>query len=754
MTSPSFNLYAIEPTSRGGIDGVGMPGKTRRAVACTHCRAKKIRCNGSVPCANCQDRAEECVVTARRRPRVQGNQGSHDYDSADLSRRVRQIETLLRTPAEGSKLEHRVCRLATEGNGLSGALNIIDQTSILPQHDRNHGSQRTYSETPDHVFEPIPSHQVPSTSQSLTQQPGDHNAIPPSGDNSSPNALDTQDIEQEGSSVYVTETPTFEYYGKQETGPRSVLSFCSEPGMDWVVSKVKSPNFRDVAKGFVANASRMLKMSGTLSTLREPEPSPEVAWQYTKAYFEETPEEAFEIVDRSWFESRLRAHFSGAMPDDKALYALRNVLWASGCRIVLSKTASCREASRTSWALFENALSVHTEILFSRASMTGVQALVLMAYYSEGVGKMSLQYMLCSSALRLACAKGLHRQPARSWNISPHEVEHRNWLFWSIYCLEKHICSRSGRPSVMDDDEISCQTPENASSGRPGDTIYCHMLIKLMQLSSTAKKRLSSARGLRQTPEQLIETVHDLGAKLDELKSSTQHQFCLDGPLEVSQLPNDLTLRQAQSLQYHYFCLVLDINTPLAYPWSGICTYAKHNKSAFDQIKISLNLVAEASRSAILATRQIRIDASCSALLPLMSILSPPMKDGLPDGGSGMTNEGSDIALGYFSNLEFATDFELSFRPFAREMCHYARLAVDQSEKTRQRGIDDMRTKTGDQIASTNNQMTESLDFTSAALPSNEDEFFGWLPDEDLEAWSTLISFPETGDYASGDLFL
>ena len=61
---------------------------------------------------------------------------------------------------------------------------------------------------------------------------------------------------------------------------------------------------------------------------------------------------------------------------------------------------------------------------------------------------MSLQYMLCSNAMRLACSKGLHRQPARSWNILPREVDHRHWLFWSIYCLEKQICSRSGRPSV------------------------------------------------------------------------------------------------------------------------------------------------------------------------------------------------------------------------------------------------------------------------------------------------------------------
>lgn len=167
---------------------------------------------------------------------------------------------------------------------------------------------------------------------------------------------------------------------------------------------------------------------------------------------------------------------------------------------------------------------------------------------------------------------------------------------------------------AMDDDEISCQVPQNALDGFSGNIVYCHTLIELMRLSSTAKKRLSSAHALRQAPRQLIETVCDLNKRLQELKLSTQHRFRLDSPLEVSQLPIGITLRQAQSLQYHYFCLVLDINTPLAYPWSGIYAYAKQDTAASALFDASWDAVAQVSRSAILATRQIRVDASCSAL--------------------------------------------------------------------------------------------------------------------------------------------
>ncbi len=174
----------------------------------------------------------------------------------------------------------------------------------------------------------------------------------------------------------------------------------------------------------------------------------------------------------------------------------------------------------------------------------------------------------------------------------------------------------------MDDDEISCQIPATAMSGRPGDATYCHILIELMRLSSTAKKRLASARALRQTAEQLLENVRDLNNELEHLKRSMQHRFRLDEPVSREDfsssqlLPQQaITLRQAQSLQSHYFCLVLDINTPLAYPWSGICTYAKRlDVTALAQMEASWNAVAQAARSVILATRQIHVDASSSAL--------------------------------------------------------------------------------------------------------------------------------------------
>ncbi|KAK5232919.1 hypothetical protein LTR47_006146 [Exophiala xenobiotica] len=628
---------------------VPMAPKTRRSVACNHCRAKKIRYfkirvvlnvetgNGNTPCANCQDRAEECVVTPRRRPRVQGSR----------------------------KPDERI--VAHQGS------NAFSETSDYVSEPRANQADPSISPSQPLIFIPEQSEGPTDTLQEECE---------PSID-----VFDNQDVGQEDNSLYATDTLNLEYYG-----PRCMLSFCSQPGVDWVTSKVKSPDYSSTVKRLVLDSARMLKMSGTLSFAREPDPPPEVAWKYTNAYFEEGLDRAFGVVERTLFDGRLRAHFNGThnpVTDDKAWYALRNVVWAHGCRVVLSKTKTFRETLQASWSFFENALSVHTETFFLHTSLMSVQALILMAYFSEG---------------------------------------------------------------IMDDDEISCQVPLKAINGRSGDTFYCHTLIKMMQLASTAKKRLSSARALRQTTEQLIKTVRKLGKDLADFKSSVQQKIRLDGVLDASELPVGLSIREAQSLQAHYFCLVLDINTPLTYPWSGISNHLADNAAATCQVEASRNEVACASRSAILATRQIQIDCNCSALLArytpvycfmnlFVHILRDTTMDTVPSDLVLL-----DIAFGYFSNLEFVTGLELS-RVFVRDMCHFARLAVEHKEEPQDYLVGQMDNagRGGDQTFLNANSIMESMDFDDiSTLPFYESDFFGSLPTEDLESWSTLIPFEES----------
>jgi hypothetical protein len=166
----------------------------------------------------------------------------------------------------------------------------------------------------------------------------------------------------------------------------------------------------------------------------------------------------------------------------------------------------------------------------------------------------------------------------------------------------------------MNDDDISCKIPDQASSAAQGDTIYCKLLIELMQLSSAATRRLSRLCAQQHSPRQILDTVGQLNVEMESFKSSAQSRFPFCDPVDPSHLPSGLSLRQAQSLRFHYFAVSLDINTPLTYPWSNMATYLKPDTPDFTQMRESMKIVSQISRSTIMETSHIQIDAHCPSM--------------------------------------------------------------------------------------------------------------------------------------------
>ena len=101
--------------------------------------------NENIPCANCFDRSEECVVSARRRPRTQNSQ---DDNSTDLSRRVRQIESVLRVSNEVSRWQHSAETVLTlQSTDPPKSPSFTDHTSSLPQYEYQHSNNPMELET-------------------------------------------------------------------------------------------------------------------------------------------------------------------------------------------------------------------------------------------------------------------------------------------------------------------------------------------------------------------------------------------------------------------------------------------------------------------------------------------------------------------------------------------------------------------------------------------------------------------------------
>ena len=68
--------------------------------------------------------------------------------------------------------------------------------------------------------------------------------------------------------------------------------------------------------------------------------------------------------------------------------------------------------------------------------------------FVEGIACPQLEYTICSSAARLGQAQGLHKNVFSGVDMDPAAISEQRRIFWLVYCLDKNISLRNGRPSV------------------------------------------------------------------------------------------------------------------------------------------------------------------------------------------------------------------------------------------------------------------------------------------------------------------
>jgi Fungal specific transcription factor domain len=247
------------------------------------------------------------------------------------------------------------------------------------------------------------------------------------------------------------------------------------------------------------------------------------------------------------------------------------------------------------------------------------------AYFCQNLGSPCLEYMLCSNALRLAVAKGFHREPVASWNLSKGEVNQRRSIFWSIYCLEKQIVCQSGRPSVgqpcqlrqwrlmwfqaIEDDDITCELPTTARTGSAMNVRYARALIMLSQLMSTATRTLANIQTARPGDQIVLETVFDLNERADRLRQSLEPVIRLNDPIDPGELPFDLTLQQIVYLHYTFYNTLIYIHATLGCPWGQALLRPVPHSLLHQQIQESSQILAGVCRKAILTTEHIHFNA-------------------------------------------------------------------------------------------------------------------------------------------------
>ncbi|KAK1515053.1 uncharacterized protein CCOS01_13246 [Colletotrichum costaricense] len=522
-------------------------------MACKACRAKKIKCDRVRPvCQNCRQRASHCSYAGERRVRrwteadadnrrLSTSQNDQSPSVIDLGQRF-----LPRQPDAGAAachVEQGLCVQSTTGSthrmpdGTAqndAASDFLDWSVTIAAPAAQSDWQAMDSNSMASLFA-----QMARDSEVILQTPADSTST--LGESLLDKILDSdEDLESLKDTSPALWGRTTD--GDEYTGPSSGISTVSDLGLKWIREKVPDSDLlcetvQDIRNAILSHIRQPKCITQDLPlALSTPHRILDISrpqlLEYIDAYFTQV-QVVFPILDRNTFHAQLAEMGDGSDVVQKPSWlALLNVVVASGLRASLSDETS--EAFRTSvseaWGYFRSALSYESQIVHGATDLIAVQAVALMAIFAQGLSSpQRLEFTLSSVALRLAQSIGLNCAPPPEWSLSDVEKRERSRVFWAVYCLDKSIALRCGRPAVICDEEISCTFPRGIDLARPGsatnvtetgegelDVDFFRYFTKLARIGGDISRSLYSASALFMPISRLVPALNRL---LQDLES-------------------------------------------------------------------------------------------------------------------------------------------------------------------------------------------------------------------------------------------
>jgi hypothetical protein len=424
--------------------------------------------------------------------------------------------------------------------------------------------------------------------------------------------------------------------GEEYTGPSSGISTVSDLGLNWVRDNVAESDFlcetiQDIRNSLLSHIRQPKCIPHNLPLALLPPSSasastidiarkipPAHAMTYVEAYFS-TVQVIFPILDRDVFLAQLAAVRAGQAPASTYSWqALYSAVLASGCRATLSEeTAEAFKTSgREAWGYFQNALSFESRILHGATDLMAIQAVAVMTVFAQGLSSpQRLEYTLSSIASRLAQSLGLNRDPPPEWNLTEGEKRERNRTFWVIYCLDKMISLRCGRPCIIYDEEVSSCFPRGvdvvqrgndanrASGGSPPfDLFLC--FTKLSRIAGNVSRMLYSATALYTPSYRLVMTLNGLLENLQTWVHSIPDD--VRPGKRLNRMPDTHGLSRDRVVvlhtsYYYILCSIYRRFTPIFTPDSKSLEHLIDSKSHVSHI--------EAARSIALLTKHLDFES-------------------------------------------------------------------------------------------------------------------------------------------------
>jgi hypothetical protein len=608
-----------DPSGDGdGEGGDSRDAKRRRiARACDMCRKKKIKCDGKMPkCSHCENYKTECIFTHVEKKRAPPKGAKY---IEGLENRLGRMESLLRLSGLLAEDDGRTDlgtlekRLAERGQVRSSGGSPASQNSPAVGRANKDGATPSKADASEETV------QSPENEQN-----GNGGVISPDGktptDATKQPAKDVDVLADQMCSLITNTAGETRYIGSS-----SGFSIFSPKGIDWVNAKTGDKSFQKmIAKQSTEEKEGWEHWKPEVfndlfhRTIFKPLPGRQECQALLKDYFENF-NCMFPLFHEPTFMHLVDKHYSLEPYEGSGWWASLNVALAIGHRLRVMSNVVGQEEDEVAWAYLKNAMAVMTELTMRSNDLLSVQALLGMALFLQGTPNPQPSFFLVSAAVRLAHSIGLHKRGS-GFNLNEVENEQRKRVFWIAYLLDKDICLRSGRPPAQDDDDMNVELPsENPpdhvgsiplsdENGKSGTMNLFRLMCQFAQIQSRVYKQLYSVKASRQSDGELLNTIGELDAQLEEWKDSIPLDFRPEHEIKAAHTPLILHVVVLHFAYYNCLTTIHRMSVHHGYWTSRLSDYAIQGLNARPlnpRVFMSAALCVNAARTSIALIRYI-----------------------------------------------------------------------------------------------------------------------------------------------------
>ncbi|KAF6834065.1 fungal specific transcription factor domain-containing protein [Colletotrichum plurivorum] len=452
--------------------------------ACDACRARKIRCDREFPCAHCQHAGIECKNTSGLKPKEKRTrilitpQYEKKIDLID-----RRLDGVVRL------LEELKVQLPAAAAGPAASAPSAPAPSLAPLPSKPAAASTSTTPAshvqPAQTSAPMVEGESSMTAQSIFAHEFLRKTV---GDGSSVlemrETLDAlhslvEALKQQPASHELT-------YPNARPMSRPALSECEMPPVQSAVSIIRE-----------AKAHRVLGVQWVCSFLH----LDHFTDLCLKVYFSpgEFNEAEFIIVNAG-----LESLYMDMIMTGKATEQQKEEYTNMG--------TMCRGNLETALAN----LPLHLP-----ATMDMIVALLFGSYHAVEVAKPSLAWTLNCAAAQLCQTLGYHRLASvKSGNRE--DEDYKSFLFWSVYFVDKSLSLRLGRPSVIQDYDITVPYPSSSSKIHGALMSYFCLWVIVSRIQGKTYEQLYSPEAISQPISVREGRARSLAAELQQVTQRTQ----------------------------------------------------------------------------------------------------------------------------------------------------------------------------------------------------------------------------------------